>query len=285
MNVLVLGGAGLLGQPLRRELSARGHFVVAPTHQELDITRPDQVARLAAGEFGEFDWIINCAAYTAVDRAESDAETAYAVNAVAPSYLALNCRFMGARLLHLSTDYVFGGAEGSGPWKENDPVAPQGVYARAKREGEEAILDSGASAVIVRVAWLFGPDGPCFPRAILVRARESGAVRVVNDQVGTPTYTPALASALVDLIETEPESGVFHLPGPESVTWFAFAERLIRAANVTAAVTPVTTAEYPTPAIRPKDSRLDGSKLAEMGIQLSGTLDDHIRDYLAHNRG
>lgn len=285
MNVLVLGGAGLLGQPLCRELSARGHAVVAPTHQELDITRPDQVARLAAGEFGEFDWVVNCAAYTAVDRAESDQESAFTVNALAPSYLALNCKFMGARLLHLSTDYVFGGAEGGGPWTETDPVAPQGVYARSKREGEEAILDSGASAVIVRVAWLFGPDGPGFPRAILARARESGALRVVSDQVGTPTYTPALATTIVDLIERDPDAGVFHLPGPEALTWFEFAERLVRAAGIAATVSPVTTAEYPTPAIRPKDSRLDGSKLAELGIRVGGTLDAHIEDYLAHNRG
>lgn len=285
MNVLVLGGVGLLGQPLRRELSARGHAVVAPTHQELDITQPDQVARIAAGEFGEFEWVVNCAAYTAVDRAESDQESAFAVNALAPSYLALNCKFMGARLLHLSTDYVFGGSEGGGPWKETDPVAPQGVYARSKREGEEAILDSGASAVIVRVAWLFGPEGPCFPRAILARAKELGTVRVVTDQVGTPTYTPALAAALADLIEQDTESGVFHLPGPESLTWFAFADRLIRAANVNATVSPVSMAEYPTPAARPKDSRLNGSKLAALGIRLSGTLDDHIQDYLAHNRG
>lgn len=284
MNVLVLGGSGLLGQPLCRELAARGHVVVAPTHQQLDVTRPAEVARLAAGEFGEFDWVVNCAAHTAVDRAEADQESAFALNALAPSFLALNCRFMGARLLHLSTDYVFGGSEGRAPWKESDAVAPQGVYARSKREGEEAVLDSGASAVIVRVAWLFGPHGPCFPRSILKRAREGGELRVVDDQIGTPTYTPALAKSLADLIEADVDSGIVHLPGPEALTWFQFAQRLVDEVAISTVLLPVSTSDYSTPAPRPRDSRLDGTLLAEKGILVRGTLDDHIRDYLNHNR-
>ncbi|HZH98927.1 MAG TPA: sugar nucleotide-binding protein, partial [Fimbriimonadaceae bacterium] len=166
MRVLVIGGTGMLGSDVVHELRSRGHEVLSPSSSELDITDPLGAASVASGAYGKIDWCVNCAAYTAVDKAETDADAATLLNAIAPGYLARSCAMAGTKLLHFSTDFVFDGLS-STPYTEAMPTHTLGVYGRTKREGEEAVLAGDPSALILRTAWLYGPNGGSFPRTMI----------------------------------------------------------------------------------------------------------------------
>lgn len=269
MRVFVVGGSGMLGRDLVAELRNRGHEVEAPRREEFDLTEPESVARLPGLE--AIDWVVNCAAYTAVDRAESEPDAAALVNALGPRYLAMACALAGCRLLQVSTDYVFDGTKGE-PYTEDDPTNPLQVYGATKRDGEENVLSAGARAIVVRTAWLYGPVGKCFPRSIVAAWLAGKPLRVVADQVGCPTYTPELARTLVDLLEADPEEGIYHAVGPEAMSWHRFAVLTLNAyagaagAERAIEIQAIPTSEWPTPAERPPQTILDTSKLSSLGI-------------------
>ncbi|MBV6459153.1 MAG: dTDP-4-dehydrorhamnose reductase [Fimbriimonadaceae bacterium] len=256
MRLLVIGGSGMLGGDFIAEALARGNEVLAPSRSELDITDPVSVAQLAAKSFGEFDAIVNCAAYTAVDKAETEVDQATDLNAIAPGLLAGALAMAGVPLMHLSTDFVFGEmAPVVGGLDEDHPPNPLGVYGRTKLDGEFSVL-TGPNWV-VRTSWLFGPNGSSFPRTI-IRAYESGKpLKVVADQVGTPTYTAHLAGTLLYLLESNVEPGVYHAAGPDEMSWHELATWTLREwAGKEIKIDRIRTEDWPTPAVRPRYSAL-----------------------------
>lgn len=259
-EVLVLGAGGMLGQALGEALKAEGVFAMSLTRKELDISDRTLVARVL--ELHRPRWVVNAAAYTNVDQAESEEALATEVNGFAPGELAARCADLGIRLLHVSTDYVFDG-QGSRPYREDDPTAPLGAYGRSKRVGERLVLAASPDHAVVRTAWLYGPGGRNFALTILKAALERPELRVVDDQRGSPTYTPDLARALVALMNRGVR-GLVHAVASGETTWHGFASRLVRTAGLPTAVRPCTTKEFPRPAPRPAYSVLDTTRLAEL---------------------
>lgn len=249
MKVLVTGAGGQLGRALGPAL--RGHDVVAFEHAALDIADADAVT--AAMRAHRPDVVVNAAAYNAVDRAESDRAAALRGNAEGPRVLARASREAGAAILHVSTDYVFDGEKGA-PYHENDRPNPLSVYGQSKLAGEEAVRVANPRHFVVRTAWVYAHGGKNFPLTILDLAKK-GPVRVVDDQRGSPTFAPHLAEAIARLLETE-VFGTWHLAGSGEASWYELTTELFRLCGVNAAVTPVTTAEFPRPARRPRQASL-----------------------------
>lgn len=262
MTVLLLGGTGILGSAMRATAPAGVH-IVAPSHAQLDVTDARAIEAFVDGCAPAGDaapmWIVNCTAYTAVDAAESHEADAMRLNAEAPRILGAAARRVGARVLHVSTDYVFGG-EGDRPWREDDATAPLSVYGRSKLSGEQALLASGAQSLIVRTAWLYGTAGKSFPRTMWERARQGLASRVVDDKHGAPTNARDLAQWCWALIARDAR-GLVHASNAGHCTWADVAERVYAAAGASGLVTRVLSDEYPAPAPRPRYSVLDGSRL------------------------
>lgn len=268
----------MLGTDVVAELRARGHEAVPVTRAEFDIADPEALAGISSGRFGRLDAVINCAAYTAVDRAEQEEELATRANATGVGLLGEACRSAGIGLFHVSTDFVFDGL-GTEPYVEESPTNPLSVYGRSKRAGEEA-LETNGFARIVRTAWLFGPSGRCFPRTMVDFYRAGRALRVVADQKGNPTYTPDLARVLVEMVEREAPAGIYHAVGPETTTWHEFAVRAITTVTGERPEIPaISTEEYPTPAVRPKNSALADTRLKPLGIAPMRPLGDALRDW------
>jgi dTDP-4-dehydrorhamnose reductase len=282
MRILLLGGGGQVGGELLHTLPALGELHVATRSGSLADGRPCEradfdaprtldalVSRLAP------DIVVNAAAYTAVDQAESDADAAYRVNATAPAAIADACRRCGARLVHFSTDYVFDG-RGDRPYREDDPVAPLGVYGASKRAGEEAVLASGARHLVLRTAWVYAAHGRNFLRTMLRLAAEREELRVVDDQVGSPTPAGLIATVTARVLAQGLDvDGVFHLTTLGQTSWCGFADAIIDDAHRRGLlprrprVLPITTAEFPTAAARPAWSVLDCSRLRDtFGIRL-----------------
>ena len=250
MRILITGAGGQLGRGLQRALPA--HELVALPRAQLDITRPDDV--LAALAAHRPQWLLNAAAYNAVDAAEKDHDAAFAINERGPRVLARATAAAGVTLLHVSTDYVFDG-EADAPYDEDARPDPQSVYGKSKLAGELAVRDENPCHYIVRTAWVYAPQGKNFPLTMLELAKR-GPVRVVNDQTGSPTYAPHLAAALARLIEARPAFGTYHIAGSGAATWYELTVALFEAMKIKVAVTPVTTAEFPRPAPRPRYSVL-----------------------------
>ena len=284
MKVLVVGGSGMLGIDVCAELVSRGHEVTAPSSAELDITDPLSVATILENR-REFDWCINCAAYTAVDKAETETREATELNAMGPGYLATACKMGGVKLIHVSTDFVFDG-EATVPYTEDSRPQPIGVYGNTKRDGELAVMSANSNALIVRTSWLFGPNGRNFPKTMIGAWLAEKSLRVVSDQTGCPTYTLDLARVLVDLIEVNGYPGIYHACGPTATTWYQFAVEAITAyrdfhgIDRPVEITPVPTEEYPTPAKRPKYSAMSTAKLDTLGIQPMRPLSEELGDFV-----
>lgn len=282
MKLLLLGAGGQVGFELQRALAPLGDLVCATRSGTLpggapcaiaDLSRPDTLAALLDAHAPGV--VVNAAAYTAVDRAESEAGLAHAINADAPAALARWCAPRGAMLVHYSTDYVFDGA-GTRPYREDDATAPLGAYGRGKLAGEEAIRASGAAHLILRTAWVYAARGQNFLRTMLRLGKERDALRVVADQFGAPTPARWIASATAALLARQAAvQGTFHLTAAGETTWHGFAEAIFDAALAAGLleraprVDPITTAEYPTPARRPAYSRLENTRLHDaFGLQL-----------------
>ncbi|HSK74990.1 MAG TPA: dTDP-4-dehydrorhamnose reductase [Thermoanaerobaculia bacterium] len=259
MRCLVLGGTGMLGQAVVREARTRGHAALGLSHAQADVTRRDRL-RFWADSFRP-GVVINCAAFTKVDACETDPNTAFRVNGEAVANVAAAADRAGARLLHVSTDYVFDGTARE-PYKEDAATAPLSVYGRSKLEGERHALAYGRG-LVVRTSWLFGPGGPNFAATMVNLIRQGKLpLRVVDDQVGRPTYTGFLARALVDLAPLG-TTGIVHYGNREPVSWYAFAATIARLVSGKAEVLPVTTAEFPRPAPRPAYSVLAVDRFEE----------------------
>lgn len=250
MRLLVTGAGGQLGRALPPALA--GHEVVALTHGQLDITRLDDVRAAVAAHRPEL--LINAAAYNAVDAAETDAESAFALNQRGPANVAEATKEAGTTLLHVSTDYVFDG-DASVPYDENCVPRPQSVYGKSKLSGEEAVAAANPRHYVVRTAWLYAARGKNLPLTMIELARKGG-VRVVNDQTGSPTYAPHLALAIGRLVEARASFGTYHMAGFGAATWYDLTVALFERMGIAAPVTPVTTAEFPRPAPRPRYSAL-----------------------------
>jgi len=289
MKILVTGGSGMLGSDLVAELERRGHLVAAPTSKELDITDPELVAAVAMSR-GAHDWCINCAAYTAVDKAETEVQQATELNAIAPGYLSQACSMAGIKLMHISTDFVFDG-NGTTPYKPDAPTRPLGVYGRTKREGEEAVLAANANGIVVRTSWLYGPNGRSFPKTMITAWEAGKQLRVVDDQTGCPTYTGDLARVLVDMVERNAYPGIYHACGPDVLTWYQFAITAIevykaaRGLDRPIEITPIPTEAYPTPAARPTYSVLDTAGLYALGIEPMQSLSLALPDFMKRLTG
>jgi dTDP-4-dehydrorhamnose reductase len=267
MRVLIFGAAGMLGTDLCAAVP-RGTSLVALDVVDADITDRARVAAVLRDAHP--DWVINAAAYTAVDRAETEHTVAEEVNAVAPGHIAEEAARVGATMVHFSTDYVFPGTATT-PYDEKDPVAPVNAYGASKRRGEAAVLASGAHALVLRTQWLFGHAGKSFPRTMWERATAGLPTRVVNDQVGRPTYTRDLAAATWQLVE-QGASGIVHATnGGAAATWFDVAHLVFSRVGAEALLSPCGTADYPTPARRPAYSVLATKHLEEL---LAGPLPD-----------
>jgi dTDP-4-dehydrorhamnose reductase len=260
---LVTGSAGMLGADATAILAARGEGVTAATRQSLDLLDPGAVDAAVDGH----DVVLNCAAWTAVDDAEGHEPEAFAVNAAAAALLARAARRHGARLVQLSTDYVFDGSA-SAPYPEDAPTAPRSAYGRTKAAGEWAVRAELPDAhLVVRTAWLYGEHGACFPSTIARLARERGGVKVVDDQVGQPTWTLDVAELVVRLVNADAPPGAYHATASGRASWFEFARAAVESAGMDPAVVqPTTSADFVRPAPRPAYSVLGHESLERLGV-------------------
>ncbi len=265
MRILLTGIHGQVGWELQRTLQPLGE-VIALDRQKLDLTDPDGIRRVLRETAPAL--VINPAAYTAVDKAESEPEAAMAINGAAPRILAEEAKRLDALLVHYSTDYVFDGAKPA-PYRESDPVAPLNVYGASKLAGELGVLASGCRHLIFRTGWIYGLRGKNFLLTMLRLARERDELAVVDDQRGAPTWSRLVAeTTALALARYRGQQGIYHLTAGGATTWHGFAERIVALAHRTGRLecsTPVrriTSAEFPTPARRPANSRLDCTRLA-----------------------
>jgi dTDP-4-dehydrorhamnose reductase len=281
MKVLVTGVKGQLGYDVVNELNKRGHCAVGVDIEEMDITDRVKVTQVVT-EVNP-DAVIHCAAWTAVDAAENEEniEKVYAINAQGTKNVAEACKKIDCKMIYISTDYVFNG-QGFEPWKADcKAFEPLNVYGKTKLDGEIAVSTTLDKFFIVRIAWVFGKNGNNFIKTMLNIGKKYDTLRVVNDQIGTPTYTYDLARLLVDMVESE-KYGYYHATNEGGyVSWYDFACEIFKQAGYSTKVVPVTTEEYGlSKAKRPFNSRLDKSKLAENGFESLPTWQDALARYL-----
>ncbi|MFC3750505.1 dTDP-4-dehydrorhamnose reductase [Paenibacillus sp. GCM10012306] len=282
MKVLVTGAAGQLGQDVVLLLQKEGHEVFGCDRQEMDITDLEQTVKVV-GDFNP-DAVIHCAAYTAVDAAESDVDGAYLINATGSRNVALASEKVGAKLVYISTDYVFEGLS-SEPYHEYDNTAPRSIYGKSKRAGENLVQSLSSKYFIVRTAWVYGKYGKNFVKTMLKFGQEKPLLKVVNDQKGSPTYTVDLASFVLELIQTE-KYGVYHATNSGSCTWYEFTQAIFEDAHdilgldFTAKLEPCTTEEFPLPAPRPRNSVLEHLSIRTNGFEDIRHWREGLRDFL-----
>ena len=275
MKILITGSNGMLGHDLQRILK-NSHDLILTTSKTLDITDKDQVMKVICEN--KPDMVINSAAYTDVDGCEENQDIAYAVNGDGVENLALACKEVDCPLLHISTDYVFNG-KNDRPWVEDDEVGPISVYGKSKLKGEESILDTLDKYFIVRTAWLYGINGKNFPKTMLELAKTHSEITVVYDEVGSPTYTPDLAYAISQLIETD-LYGIYHITNSGHCSWCEFARNIFEVAGVDVNVIPVTASEFARPAPRPSYSVLENKNWIDNGFKPLRSYKEAIKEYI-----
>nr|WP_314609920.1 dTDP-4-dehydrorhamnose reductase [uncultured Lachnoanaerobaculum sp.] len=280
MRVLVTGAKGQLGSDLLCELSKRNIESVGIDIDDLDITDADATKRVIENinNDAKIDAIIHCAAYTAVDASEDNEALVTKINAEGTKNIAEVAKTLNIAMMYISTDYVFDG-EGERPWEPDDNRAPLNVYGMAKYKGELYVEELLKKYFIVRISWVFGLHGNNFIKTMLRLGKERGAVSVVNDQIGSPTYTPDLSRLLVDMIVSD-KYGRYHATNEGLCSWYDFAVEIFKQAKLDVAVTPVSSDAFPVKAKRPHNSRMDKSKLTENGFELLPTWQDALRRYL-----
>lgn len=262
MKILITGAKGMLAKAVENEFSK--DELICTDVEDLDITNLDAVEKFVQENKPEL--IINCAAYTAVDKAEEQPELAYKVNAIGPKNLAIASNKTNCTLIHISTDYVFGGERDVlQDYSEDDEKKPQAVYGTTKLEGEKFVQENCSKYYIFRTAWLYG-DGNNFVRTMLKLAETHEEVNVVNDQHGSPTYAVDLASIIHQAIEKKIPFGIYNATNIGYTTWYDFTKLIYEIKNVSCKVNPVTTEEFPRPAKRPKNSQMSKDKLLKHGI-------------------
>lgn len=281
MKVFVTGAKGQLGFDVINELTSRGHEAIGVDIEEMDITDKEQVHSMIGKV--KPDAVIHCAAWTAVDAAEDEENRSkvHDINASGTKYIAEECKALGCKMMYISTDYVFDG-QGEEPWLPDcKDYAPLNVYGQTKLDGELAVRELLQKFFVVRIAWVFGKHGNNFIKTMLKLGKTHDTLRVVNDQVGTPTYTFDLARLLVDMIETD-KYGNYHATNEGGyISWADFAKEIFAQSGMSINVIPVTTAEYgKSKAARPYNSRLDKSKLIENGFTPLPSWQDALKRYL-----
>lgn len=265
MNILVTGANGQLGNCIRKAAAHAQDNYIFTDVAELDIADADAVADMVKDR--DVKVVVNCAAYTNVDKAESDAEFAEKLNVTAVANLANAIKTNDGTLIHISTDYVFGGSQGNTPHTEDEPANPTGVYGLTKLHGEQSIADSGVKALIFRTAWLYSEYGKNFVKTMLNLTATKPQLKVVFDQVGSPTYAQDLADAIVDIISARKLSGyegIYHYSNEGVCSWFDFTKAIAEiAGNTDCDIQPCHSDEFPSPVVRPSYSVLDKTKLKE----------------------
>ena len=282
MKVLVTGVKGQLGYDVVKECEKRGIEAIGVDVEEMDITDAAACERVITES--KADAVIHCAAYTAVDAAEDNKDLCRKVNAEGTRNIAEVCRKLDIKMMYFSTDYVFNG-QGERPWEPDDPREPLNVYGQTKYEGELAVQELLEKYFIVRIAWVFGVNGKNFIKTMLRLGKERGAVSVVDDQIGSPTYTYDLARLVVDMIQTD-RYGIYHATNEGLCSWYEFACQIFKAAGMNQVkVTPVDSTAFPAKAKRPHNSRMDKSKLAENGFEPLPSWEDALERYLKEISG
>ncbi len=281
MKVLVTGANGQLGRDMADVLLKAGYEVRGSGRAELDITNEEQCMQVIT-DFHP-DAVIHCAAYTAVDQAEGDADEAYRVNADGTRNITVAAESVGAKMIYISTDYVFSGRSAF-PYREYDDTDPQGVYGKSKRAGEWLVQTLSSRYFIVRTSWVYGQHGNNFVKTMLRLGQEKPLVQVVHDQKGSPTYTMDLAEFLLQLIPTR-KYGIYHASNTGDCTWFEFAQAIFEEAReagltVTAKLEPCTTAQFPRPAPRPANSVMDHQSIRTHGFQDLRHWRDGLKEFI-----
>jgi dTDP-4-dehydrorhamnose reductase len=273
MRLYVIGGQGQVARSLREAAAGDSSIVFGCAERpDVDLLRPASIAK-ALADFRP-DIVVNPAAYTAVDKAESEPEQAFALNRDGAAIVASAAASHGAPLIHLSTDYVFDGSKDA-PYVESDPTNPQSIYGQSKRDGELAVATANPRHIVLRTSWVYAPFGTNFVRTMLRLASERDSLRVVDDQIGCPTYAPDIAVAVIAIarkVVTEGWqsnfAGVTHLAGPDALTWYGFANDIVRGSALrggrSVPISPIPSSEYPTPAARPANSRLSTARLVSV---------------------
>ena len=282
MKAVILGAGGQLGTELVSDLAKRGHDVTALSREELDITNAAAIRRALSQH--KPDWVINSAAYNLVDLAEKEPQAAMAVNGFAVHALAVGCRDANATFVHFSTDHVFDGTK-TEPYTESDPPNPPSAYGLSKLVGEHYARIYSPKLYVFRVAGVFGPAGRYtrrsnFPELILRKAHEGSPLKVVEDFFAMPAYAPALASRVIDVLETEIPFGLYHLGGGVSISWYHWAVKILDQTGLRAKIEPTNHREYQTAAARPRHAGLSNAKIEAAGIAPMPALDEALTDYL-----
>lgn len=277
LRVLLLGAGGLLGRECQEVLGDLG-TIWSFTKEQLDITRSQDVKRTLLELLPHF--IVNCAAYTDVDACEGEVERAFLVNARAPGNIAAEACRIGAKVVHISTDYVFDGQKplplGYG---EKDPPSPRNIYGKSKLEGERLVLQAKGSNLVVRTGWLYGRHGKCFPRAILRKAIRGETLRVVCDQFGSPTWTRSLAFQIRVLMEAG-VGGIVHATSMGYCSWYEFAREILELVGLKAEIQPCNSSECSRPAKRPRNSILEKGRLSELGLNRMNLWNEDLNIFL-----
>jgi dTDP-4-dehydrorhamnose reductase len=277
LKIVLIGADGMLGSDLARVLKNQPVDLVPLLFPAIDFCKPETVE--AALNPLEFDVLINCAAYTRVDDCETHHDEATQINANGPAQLAQICKQKNARLVHFSTDYVFDGSK-TEPYIETDTTNPLSIYGQTKLQAEQSIQASGCRYLIIRTSWLYGKNGPNFVRKMLELSETRSELKVVADQVGSPTYTDDLAQMTWTLVEKNVD-GIVHVTNQDTCSWAQFAETIFLKTNRSTKVVPCSTSEYPTPARRPQNSRLENRRLKELEISLLRSWDAALSEYLS----
>lgn len=262
MKVLVTGGNGQLAYDVKKDLAARGIAFISVDREDADITNEQEIK--ACIEEHHPDAVLHCAAYTAVDKAEDDAELAYQINVLGTRYIAQACKAINAKMIYISTDYIFNG-QGEQEFEIDDPAGPLSVYGKTKYEGECEVREILEHYFIVRISWVFGVGGANFVKTMLRLGRERPSITVVDDQYGSPTYTEDVAHFLGDLIQTD-KYGTYHATNEGVCSWYEFTQEIFKIAGIACEVKPISSKDYPAKAVRPTNSRLSKRTLDEQGF-------------------
>ena len=277
MKILITGANGLLGHELSSLL--KDHTLILLSHSQLDISDSESVNKQI--DSSSPDIIINSAAYTQVDACETNYDLAFQSNAIGPKNLAIKCKQLGIPLIHISTDYVFEGNEKkNSPLVEDDKLGPKTVYGKTKLEGEKMVQENCEKYFILRTAWLYG-EGKNFVKTMLSLSKKNNELKVVNDQIGSPTYAKDLAKAIKEIIEKKSDKyGIYHVTNKGEVSWYEFAKKIFEIKNIEIKVNPCTSEEFPRPAPRPHYSVLSNQKWIDAGFTPMRDYEEALNEYL-----
>ncbi len=276
MKILVTGVLGQLGHDVVNELSQGNDEVIACDREDFDLTDKASIEKFLLDK--KPDAVIHCAAYTAVDKAEDEEELCRKINAEGSLYIAKACEKIGAKMIYVSTDYVFGG-DGENPYEVDSPKSPQNVYGKTKLEGEENVLKSCSKAFVVRTSWVYGINGNNFVKTMRRLAETRDEISVVADQIGSPTYTRDLAHLLCEMVKTE-KYGTYHATNEGFMSWAEFAQRIMELSGLKTKVKHISTDQYPVKAKRPLNSRLSKKALTDNGFELLPDQNSALKRYI-----